>query len=37
VLGAHFGLSEGVLRRVFPGSDGVQGMGGLIQAWDDRS
>jgi uncharacterized protein (DUF1501 family) len=32
LLGAHLGLPEAALRRVFPGSDGVQGMGGLIQA-----
>jgi len=32
MLGAHLGLSETALRRVFPGSDSVQGMGGLIRA-----
>jgi uncharacterized protein (DUF1501 family) len=31
VLSAHLGLPEVALRRVFPGSEGVQGMGGLIR------
>lgn len=32
MLGQHLGLNEDALRRVFPGSEGVQGMGGLIRA-----
>ncbi|HVY17088.1 MAG TPA: DUF1501 domain-containing protein [Rhodopila sp.] len=31
MLGGHLGLSESAMRRVFPGSDGVQGMGGLVR------
>jgi uncharacterized protein (DUF1501 family) len=31
MLSQHLGLSETALRQVFPGSDGVQGMGGLIR------
>jgi uncharacterized protein (DUF1501 family) len=31
MLGQHLGLKEDALRRVFPGSESVQGMGGLIR------
>jgi len=31
ILGPHLGLSAAAMSQVFPGSDGVSGMGGLIQ------
>jgi len=32
IVGPHLGLSEQAMLKVFPGSDGVSGMGGLIRA-----
>lgn len=32
LLGGHLGLTERALARVFPDSDGVGGMGGLVRA-----